>query len=97
MKINYDFIAKVWKHSSSGGWYFISLPEIYSTEIRKILFREEEGWGRLKVLAKVRNSEWKTAIWFDTKHNTYLLPIKSDIRTKEKIELENEIHITISI
>ena len=33
----------------------------------------------------IGNSEWKTAIWFDSKKKTYLLPIKAEIRKKEKI------------
>ncbi len=36
-----------------------------------------------------------TAIWFDTKSNTYLLPIKAAIRKKEKVEPGEEIQITI--
>jgi hypothetical protein len=96
-KIKYEFIAEVWKHSSPGGWYFISLPKEFSSEIRENLKSEEEGWGRLKAIAKIGNCEWKTAIWFDTKRSTYLLPIKSEIRKSEKIENEREIQIMISI
>jgi len=66
-------------------------------EIRENLKCLEEGWGRLKVTAKIGNSEWKTAIWFDTKHQTYLLPIKSEIRKREKIGVDNEVKITIWI
>jgi len=62
---------------------FISLPISVSTEIRANLKWQEEGWGRLKVSAKIGNSEWNTAIWFDTKKETYLLPIKAEIRKKK--------------
>ena len=43
----------------------------------KICNGRREGWGRLKATAKIGNSEWATAIWFDTKINTYLLPLKA--------------------
>ena len=36
--------------------------------------------------AKTGNTQWETAIWFDTKLDTYLLPLKAEIRKKEKIE-----------
>lgn len=85
-KIRYEFSAKAWQHSSPGGWYFVSLTTEMADEIRKNLKWQEEGWGRLKAIAKIGNSEWETAIWFDTKHNTYLLPLKAEIRKKEKIE-----------
>ena len=30
-----------------------------------------------------RETEWKTAIWFDTKQDTHLLPVKGDVRKAE--------------
>ena len=58
---------------------------------------KEEGWGRLKATIKVGKSEWQTAIWFDTKQDTYLLPLKAAIRKKEKIELNKEINIIVKL
>lgn len=81
-KIRYNFTAKMWQDSSSGGWFFVSLPRDISKEIRGNLKWQEEGWGRMKVLAKIKGVEWETAIWYDTKMNTYLLPVKADIRKK---------------
>jgi hypothetical protein len=49
---------------------------------------QEEGWGRLKVSARVGKSTWDTAIWFDTKAQTYLLPLKASIRTAEGLNTE---------
>jgi len=94
-KVKYDFTARVWQHSA--GWYFVSLPKKFSEEIRENFKSLEEGWGRLKAVAKLGSTEWKTAIWFDAKQGTYLLPIKSEIRKKEKIEAEEEIDLSVLI
>lgn len=94
-KIKYEFSAEAWQHTSPGGWYFISLPSTMALEIRTALQSEEEGWGRLKAVAKTGNSKWKTAIWFDTKINTYLLPLKAEIRKKEAITAGKTIQITL--
>lgn len=83
--IQYQFTAKPWQHPAPGGWYFVSLPRELAKKIRTHLKPEEEGWGRLGATAKIGSSEWKTAIWFDTKKNTYLLPLKAEIRKKENI------------
>jgi hypothetical protein len=85
--VQYQFKAKPWQHQGPGGWYFVSLPTKLSQEIRTVFKMDEEGWGRLKTIAKIGNTEWKTAIWFDSKHNTYLLPLKADIRKKEQLFL----------
>ena len=94
-KIKYTFSEKVWQHTGPGGWYFVSLPENISKEIRKLLKSEEEGWGRLKATAQTGKSEWKTAIWFDSKRNTYLLGLKAEIRKRENIEIGKVIEVTV--
>ena len=95
--MEFKFTDKPWIYDGKGAWHFVSLPKEMSEEIRNFYKDKEEGWGRLKVTAKTGDSQWKTAIWFDTKHETYLLPIKADIRRKEKIELGKEVEVTISI
>jgi len=95
--IKYEFTAKPWRYSEASGWHFVSLPGELSKEIRDALKSEEEGWGRLTATAKIGNSEWKTAIWFDTKLNTYLLPLKAEIRRKENLETGKNIHVVVWI
>jgi hypothetical protein len=43
----------------------------------------------------VGNTKWDTAIWFDTKKKTYLLPLKADVRKKEKLEAGDTIEVTL--
>ena len=93
--IEYQFTASLWQYNASGGWYFVSLPVNMAQEIRTALKVEEEGWGRLKATACIGNSEWKTAIWFDTKLNTYLLPLKAAIRKKEHLIPGMQVNIVL--
>ena len=85
----------MWQYTGQGAWHFISLPEDIAKEIRDFLKSEEAGWGRLNATAKIGQIEWKTAIWFDTKKNTYLLPVKADIRRKEKIQAGDTVDVTV--
>lgn len=94
-KIKYEFSAKLWQHAAPGGWHFISLPTKLAKEIRENLKWQEEGWGRLKAKAEIGSNKWETAIWFDTKKNTYLLPVKAEIRKKERLETEKNIEVII--
>ena len=93
----YHFKAKVWKYNGPNGWIFVSLPVAFSKEIRAAYGKEEEGWGRLKATAKIGDSEWKTAIWFDTKQQTYLLPLKAEVRMKEGVEEGDTVDVRIWI
>jgi hypothetical protein len=59
------------------------------------LRRQEEGWGRMKATAEIGKSQWETAIWFDKKHKTYLLPLKAEIRKKEGLDKDKLIKTII--
>ncbi len=94
-KIKYEFSAAIWQHSTSGGWHFVSLPLPLAKEIRENLQWQEEGWGRLKATAKIGDNQWATAIWFDTRNKTYLLPLKAEIRKKEKLQSGQNLLVTL--
>ena len=96
-KIKYEYSAQMWKHNSPGGWYFVSLPKTLSKEIRENLKWQEEGWGRMKAFAQIGDLLWESAIWFDTKLDTYILPIKAEIRKKRKLEINQNIEMNLWI
>ncbi len=96
-RIRYHFTAKIWQHNAEGGWFFVSLPKDISKEIRDNLKWQEEGWGRMKVAATVKDLTWHTAIWFDNKHDTYLLPLKAEIRKKAALQPGDTIDIGIAV
>jgi hypothetical protein len=87
----------VWKCPRQSGWYFITVPKDISAEIRTHSQWQEEGWGRLHIQSTIHHTQWETAIWFDTKHDSYLLPIKADIRKKHDIKEGDELDITITL
>ena len=97
MNLQFKFLAKLWQVSSKGGWFFVSLPKEVSEEIRANFKKFQEGWGRLKVKAEVENEQWETAIWYDRKAITYLLPIKLEIRKKYKLVSEQIIQIILYV
>jgi hypothetical protein len=96
-KVNYPFRAEVWLYSGNAGWYFVSLPESLAMEIRRHFGSEEAAFGRLAVKALIGNSTWDTAIWYDVKKATYLLPIKATIRKTESISAGAAIDVIVGI
>jgi len=95
--ISYTFSGLLWQHSAPGGWHFVSIPPDMASEIRMLLQNDEQGWGRLPVTAYLMTQEWKTAIWYDTKFKTYLLPIKSAIRMKANLQVGATVEIRIRL
>ena len=97
LKIKYNFEAVPWQYSGKGAWIFVSLPKGLAREIRELFWNQEAGWGRLTVEVKIGETEWKSAIWYDTKLETYLLPLKSEIRKKVAVVINESINIEIYI
>ncbi|MFY7991463.1 MAG: DUF1905 domain-containing protein [Fluviicola sp.] len=97
MQVKYDFEASVWRYNALSSWCFVSIPAYMAQEIREFFGREEAGFGRLPVNASIGVTTWKTAIWFDTKHKTYLLPVKSSVRKQEGIAEHALVRVSIFI
>jgi hypothetical protein len=51
----------------------------------------------MKAFAQIGELIWETAIWFDTKMDTYVLPIKAEIRRKVNLHLNQSIEMKIWI
>jgi hypothetical protein len=96
-RLMFVFTSVIWQHKGQGGWYFVTLPEDLSQEIRNYVKSEENGWGRLRATAKIVKREWETSIWFDTKCRCYLLPLKAEIRKSENLHVDNIVHTTLWI
>lgn len=93
----YSFNSPIWRYKSHAGWYFVTLPKPLSKTLRKLHGSSEEGWGRLRVEAAVGKSKWKTAIWYDTKLSSYLLPIKFAIRKANQIDEGKILSVKLTI
>lgn len=95
--LKYSFTATSWQFEGPAAWVFVSLPVKMSREIRNLLQGEEQGWGRLKARARIGTTEWDTAVWFDTRHNAYLLPLKAFVRKKEGVLTGRRIKVSLWI
>ncbi len=81
----YKMHAKVWVYPGMAGWHFVTLPKKQSDNIKKVFGDMKRGWGSLPVMATIGKTTWKTSIFPDKKRGAYLLPIKAEVRKKEKI------------
>ena len=83
-----------------GAWHFITLQQDKSEEIN--FFSENRqgkrrGWGAVRVQATIGNTAWETSISPHVKVDAYILPIKMDVRKKEKIAAEDKVKVTLKI
>lgn len=86
MKHNqYTFTAKVWLYPRMAGWHFVTLPQDIAEDIKETFADKKRGWGSIPVSITINNSTWKTSIFPDKQTQSYVFPLKADIRKKEHI------------
>jgi hypothetical protein len=92
--------GKVWLYdggASRGCWHFVSLPKKLSAELKARYAIRRRGFGSLKVLATVGKTSWTTSIFPESKEGAFILPLKADVREKEKINEGDAISFSIEI
>ena len=98
--INFTFTGKCWLWQGKGAWHFITLPQDKSEEIKFFSdnhFGKRRGWGSVRVSASIGGTLWDTSIFPDSKSGAYILPIKFEVRKKQKIVAGDEICVSLQI
>lgn len=93
----YSMRAKVWLYPGMAGWHFLTLPKKQSKEIKATFDSLRRGWGSLPVVVTIGRTSWKTSIFPYTKADAYLLPLKAEMRKKEKIAEGDTVTFSIEI
>jgi len=53
--------------------------------IKSLQDGKRRGWGSVRVKATIGKTSWNTSIFPDRKSDSFVLPVKADVRTKEEI------------
>ncbi|KKR43074.1 MAG: hypothetical protein UU10_C0024G0003 [Parcubacteria group bacterium GW2011_GWF1_40_6] len=102
-KFRFGSMVIVWKEGyqdkdDSGAWRFARVPEDISAKIKEMQKgRLRRGWGAVYAKAKIGKGEWVTSIFPDRHSDTYILPLKKQIRFEENLYDGIEIKVSIEI
>ncbi len=84
--------------NDKGAWRFARVPEDISVKIKEMQKgRLRRGWGAIYAKAKIKKSEWVTSIFPDRHSDTYILPLKKQIRYEENLYDDTDVNISIEI
>ena len=99
--LSFSFSGECWRwQSTATAWYFITLPQDKSEEIK--FFSENHsakrrGWGAVRVQATIGGTTWETSIFPHSKISAYILPVKADVRKKEKFSAGDSVKVQLKI
>jgi hypothetical protein len=87
----------IWKGSDAAGrWYFITVPEEQSAEIKAHAFGSPRGFGSVKVEARIEDVIWRTSV-FPLNSGGYLLPVKKEIRSRANLGAGDEVTVELEL
>ncbi|HTU14210.1 MAG TPA: DUF1905 domain-containing protein [Solirubrobacterales bacterium] len=90
-----EFDGEIWLSEGAGGWHFVTIPVDLVDEIRDRSAGNPKPFGMAPVEVTVGESTWKTSLFADTKRDSYLLPLKAEIRRRERLEAGDEVRVRI--
>lgn len=79
--------------AEKGSWFFVALEKELSQKISKT-WKEQKGWGRIKVEVTIGKTTWQSNL-FSEKKERYLLVIKKPVAEAENLKAGDLISLTI--
>jgi Domain of unknown function (DUF1905) len=92
------FTAPVWVYKGPAAWYFVTLPLDAAVEVRLAAsVHKKRGWGSVRVEARIGGSVWRTSVFPEKESQSYLLPLKADVRRAEGLIEGSLAHVSLML
>lgn len=96
-KVRHRIEGTVMVYPGGGGWRFLPLPLRTAKRIRAQWAMHARAWGSLPVEVTLGKSVWNTSLFPDTRSGTYLLPLKAEVRRKERVADGDTVACTVRV
>jgi hypothetical protein len=94
--VTFTFAAEAWLSPGEAGWHFVTLPADVADEIR-VRTAGERPFNSVPVTVTVGATSWDTSLFADRKSASYLLPLKAEIRRRERIAAGDPVKVTVEL
>ncbi len=93
----FAFQAELWRHSGEAAWHFLTLPVDVADEIAELTEHERRGFGSVRVRVTVGDTTWSTSIFPDKAAQSYVLPVKKQVRDREGLDDGEMVDLTLEL
>ena len=90
-----EFSGKILYWRGPAPWYFVTVPEDQSLDLKAISGFVTYGWGVIPVNVWIGKTEWKTSLF--PKDGRYLVPIRASVRAVENLDVGDEVTIRLEV
>jgi hypothetical protein len=77
------FDGEIWFWQGPAPWYFVTVPDAESGEIKAASTLVTYGWGMIPVTVRIGNTAWTTSLF--PKDDRYVVPLKAAVREAERL------------
>lgn len=93
--MEFEFNGTIWFWRGPAPWFFVTMPEKESGDLKAISASVTYGWGVIPVRVQIGKTVWKTSLF--PKDAFYLVPIKADVRKAEDLDEGDEVTIRLEV
>lgn len=93
----YTFDTELWLYQGDAAWHFVTVPGAVSDAIAARSSGKRRGFGSVRVRATIGATTWDTSVFPDTRRSAYLLPVKKEVRRKERIGAGDPVRVTLEM
>jgi len=93
--MNFEFNGKIFFWKGPAPFFFVTVPEKQSRNIKEISGLVTYGWGVIPVTVRIGKTEFTTSLF--PKDGRYLVPIKVSVRKAENLEEGDNVTIQLEI
>jgi hypothetical protein len=89
------FTGRVIEWRGPAPYYFVTVPDQESADIREVAAMATYGWGVIPVEARVGEVAFTTSLF--PKDGGYLLPLKNAVRMPQGLSADDEVDVKMTV
>jgi hypothetical protein len=90
-----EFNGEIWYWRGPAPWFFVTVPEKQSSDLKEISGFVTYGWGVIPVQVRIGKTDWQTSLI--PKDGRYLVPIKASVRKAENLEEGDNVTVRLEV
>ena len=93
--MTWEITGELWYWRGPAPWFFVTVPDEESLDLREAAATLSYGWGMVPVTATVGGTTWTTSLW--PQEDRYVVPVKADVRRAERLAEGDVVTVRLSV
>ena len=94
--MRYEARCELWLYAGKAAWHFLTLPAELTAGL-KAMAPGASPCGSVRVRASIGKASWSTSLFPDSSSGAFLLPVKADVRRREKLSAGDTVDVAVEL